>query len=97
MREVLLEVCLVGGEQLRVAVDHEQVFGVARLGLLREIEAARDDRPPVDKDHLDVGDRMLGIDEAGNVTKWLYEMPLKPIGYATAIEQMWSVVEKGMK
>ncbi len=35
--------------------------------------------------------------DIGNVTKRLNEMPLKPIGYATAIEQMWSVVEKGMK
>ena len=35
--------------------------------------------------------------DIGNVTKWLNEMPMKPIGYATAIEQMWSVVEKGMK
>jgi hypothetical protein len=25
------------------------------------------------------------------------ENPMRPIGYATAIERMWSVVEKGMK
>jgi uncharacterized protein DUF6933 len=33
----------------------------------------------------------------GSVTRRLNEMPLKPIGYATAIEQMWSVVKKEMK
>ena len=67
MGEVLLEVRLVGGEQLRVVVDHQQVFGVARLGLFREIEAPRNDRPPVDQYDLVVGDRMLSVDEAGDV------------------------------
>jgi hypothetical protein len=41
----------------------------------------------------------LGLEtcDIGSVTKLLNETPMKPIRYATAIEQIWSVVEKGMK
>ena len=38
----------------------------------------------------------LDICDIGDVTKWLNETPMKPIGYSNGFEQMRSVVEKEM-
>src|ERR1700676_4174161 len=38
------EVLRVGGNQVRVTLDDEQVFGVLDLGLVGEVEAAGDER-----------------------------------------------------
>jgi hypothetical protein len=45
-----------------LVADHDQVLGVGVLGLLREVETARDDRLAVDDHDLVVGDGVLGVD-----------------------------------
>ncbi len=37
------------------------------------------------------------LSDCGTVTRWLNEMPMKPIGYAPAIKQMRRMVEEGIK
>lgn len=66
MVQVEPEVCVVAGVELWPAVDHQQVFSVAVLGLVGEVEAAGDDRLAVDQDDLVVGDRVLGVDIGGD-------------------------------
>ena len=63
MLPVLLEVLLVGRHQLGLALDDQQVFRVALLGGLREVEAAGYDRRFVDQDDLVMGDSVLVVDE----------------------------------
>ena len=57
------EILVVGVEQIGMPFDDEQVFSVFDFGLMREIEAARQQCGMVDQHNLAVGDGMLGIDE----------------------------------
>ena len=59
------EILAVGLDQLGLAFDDKQVFGVFMLGLVGEIEAARDQGAPVDNHDFIVGDGVMGINERG--------------------------------
>ncbi len=46
--------------------DHQQILGVVLLGVLGKVEAAGDDRRPVDDHDLVVRDGVLGVDPHGD-------------------------------
>ena len=65
VRLVRLEIPVVSVDQVRVALDDQQVLRVFRLGLMGEVEAAGDERGAVDEHDLVVGDGVVGVDERG--------------------------------
>src|SRR5436190_17088817 len=64
---VALKVLPISLGQLGVPLDDDEVLGVFMLGLIGEIEAARDDSAVVDNHHFVMGDGVFGVDERDEV------------------------------
>src|SRR4051812_14110871 len=67
MMKMLFEMVAICGDQVRVILDDEEVLGVALLGGLGEVEGTGEHGLAVDEDDLVVGDRVLVVDEDGDV------------------------------
>ena len=66
MFEMVTQVGFIGGVQIGPVSNDKKILCVGFFCAAGEIETARDEREPVDEDHLVVRDGMLGIDQGGD-------------------------------
>ena len=58
-----VKILTIAPSQIGLTFEHEQVFRVFLLGLVREVETAGQDLMAIDDDDFVVSDGMLGVDE----------------------------------
>jgi len=62
MRLVCPKALAIRLQKFGVSLEYEQILGIFDFRLMREIEAAGDERPPIDDHDLIVRDRVMSID-----------------------------------